>query len=86
MILGYKPEDTYNADENGLYFKALQDQTLPLKSEKCAGAKMPNERLIILFCTSMVGEKEKRLVIRKALKSVPLNNLSVTWTCNKKLR
>lgn len=89
MLLGYKPEDIYNADESGLYFRALPDKTLAFKSEKCVGGKMSKERLTILFCTNMVGEKEKLLVIGKAarpraLKNVPLNNLPVTWTSNKK--
>lgn len=89
MLLGYKPEDIYNADESGLYFKALPDKTLTLKGEKCVGGKMSKERLTILFCANMVGEKEKLLVIGKAarpraLKNVPLNSLPATWTSNKK--
>ncbi|XP_017466100.1 PREDICTED: tigger transposable element-derived protein 6-like [Rhagoletis zephyria] len=37
LLNGYKPEDIYNADESGLFFRALPDKTLALKSEKCVG-------------------------------------------------
>lgn len=89
MLLGYEARDVYNADESGLYFRALPDKTLTLKGERCAGGKMSKERLTILFCANMVGEKEKLLVIGKAarpraLKNVPLANLPATWTSNKK--
>ena len=61
-----RPEDVYNADESGLFFRALPNRTLALNSEKCAGSKLSKERLTILFCVNMLGEKEKLLVIGKA--------------------
>ncbi|XP_066260446.1 tigger transposable element-derived protein 6-like [Euwallacea similis] len=80
---------TDNADESGLYFRALPDRTLALKSEKCVGNKMSKDRLTILFCVSMAGEKEKLLVIGKAarpraLKNVPIKDLPATWKSNSK--
>lgn len=32
MLLGYQPEDIYNADESGLFFRELPDKTLALKN------------------------------------------------------
>ncbi|XP_050339152.1 uncharacterized protein LOC126765585 [Bactrocera neohumeralis] len=37
LLNGYKPEDIYNADESGLFFRALPDKTLAFISEKCMG-------------------------------------------------
>ncbi|GLV46677.1 cag, partial [Carabus blaptoides fortunei] len=38
LIKGYSPRDIYNADETGLYFRALPNKTLTFKKEKCVGA------------------------------------------------
>lgn len=89
MLLGYQPEDIYNADESGLFFRALPDKTLALKSEKCTGGKLSKERLTILFCASMAGHKEELLVIGKANRPRAFKNLSVgdlpaIWKSNKK--
>lgn len=89
LLSGYKSQDIYNADESGLFFRALPDRTLALKSEKCIGGKFSKERLTILFCANMAGEKELLLVIGKAarpraFKHVPITALPVDWKSNKK--
>lgn len=35
ILRNYTEEDIYNADEFGLFFKALPNKTLHLKDEKC---------------------------------------------------
>ncbi|XP_049302022.1 tigger transposable element-derived protein 6-like [Bactrocera dorsalis] len=89
LLNGYKPEDIYNADESGLFFRALPDKTLAFKSEKCMGGKLSKERLTILFCANMARDKEPLLVIGKAarprsFKHVPIAKLPVDWKSNKK--
>lgn len=89
MLLGYKPEDVYNADESGLFFRALPNKTLSLKGEKCVGGKLSKDRLTILFCANMAGDKQDLLVIGKAarpraLKNVAIKNLPASWKSNKK--
>lgn len=89
IVSGYEPRDIYNADESGLFFRALPDKTMALKSEKCFGGKLSKERLTILFCVNMVGEKEKLLVIGKAarpraFKNVNIKDLPAFWKHNKK--
>lgn len=89
MLLGYQPEDIYNADESGLFFRALPTKTLSFKSEKCTCGKMSKERLTFLFCASMSGNKEGLLVIGKAarpraFKNIAFNDLPATWKSNKK--
>ena len=58
LINGYLPRDIYNADETGLYFKALPNKTMTLKNEKCTGGKLSRERITILHCVNMAGDKE----------------------------
>jgi predicted DNA-binding protein YlxM (UPF0122 family) len=89
LLRGYSPQNVYNADKTGLFFRALPDKTLALKSEKCTGGKMSKERLTVLHCVSMSGEKEPLLVIGKAarpraFKKLNVNSLPVTWKFNKK--
>lgn len=89
LLLGYRPEDVYNADETGLFFRALPEKTLAFRSEKCIGGKLSKERLTILFCANMAGQKEDMLVIGKAarpraFKNVPMKDLPVIWKFNKK--
>ena len=62
---------------------------MALKSEKCFGGKLSKERLTILFCVNMIGEKEKLLVIGKAarpraFKNMKISDLPAYWKHNKK--
>lgn len=66
IIAEYSPEDIYNADETGLYFRAMPDHTYLFKSETSKGFKMPKERVTVLCCVSMAGEKRGLLVIGKS--------------------
>jgi hypothetical protein len=45
IVEGYKAEDIFNADETGLFFKALPDKTLAPKGEACKGGKLAKERI-----------------------------------------
>ncbi|XP_039953998.1 tigger transposable element-derived protein 6-like [Bactrocera tryoni] len=89
FLIGYSPRDVYNADETGLFFRALPNKTLALKNEVCRGGKLSKERLTVLLCANMAGEKEKPLVIGKAARprafaSIDLKKLPVNWQSNKK--
>lgn len=89
LIKGYLPKDIYNADETGLYFRALPNKTMTLKNQKCVGGKLSKERITILHCANMAGEKEKLLAIGKAskpraFKNLVKENLPVTWKSNTK--
>ena len=68
QILGeYRPEDVFNTDETGLFFKCLPDRTHTLKDEKCAGGKLSKDRLTVMVAASMSGEKLPLLVIGKSI-------------------
>lgn len=63
----YHPNDIFNADETGLFFKCLPDKTLAFKNEKCHGGKRSKERLTVMIGANMTGsEKLKLLVIGKS--------------------
>lgn len=85
----YSPRDIFNADETGLFFRALPNKTYALRGEKCAGGKASKDRLTILFCTNMIGNKEKPLVIGKSknprcFKNSHVEKLPIEWYYNKK--
>ncbi|XP_038077439.1 tigger transposable element-derived protein 4-like [Patiria miniata] len=84
----YKPEDVWTMGEAGLYFQALPvGCTADLKSEMCQGGSLAEERLTLLLCCSMMGEKEKPVLIGKSywprcFKNLDLNSLPVAWCSN----
>lgn len=65
LTAGYAPADIFNADETALYYKQLPERTLNFRSFKTHGSKKSKERLTVLLCCSMVGEKLPPLVIGK---------------------
>jgi hypothetical protein len=40
LILPYEPKNVYNADETGVFFRALPTNSLAVKGEKCTGANV----------------------------------------------
>jgi DDE superfamily endonuclease/Tc5 transposase DNA-binding domain len=87
LLENYSPDDIYNADETGLYFKCLPDKTYTFRSEKCHGGKKSKERLTVMVCTNMFGtDKVKLLVIGKSKKPRCFKNvrsLPVDYASNK---
>jgi len=90
MIEGYKPEDIFNADETGLFFKCMPQKTYGFKGQKCYNGEKSKERLTILFtCNSTGTEKLTPVVIGKsenprAFKNVNKANLGVYYRSNTK--
>jgi hypothetical protein len=60
---GYRPEDIYNADETGLYFRALPSKSMVVNGHDTAGVKIAKDRITVLLCASATGDKLKPLVI-----------------------
>ena len=89
-IIGeYCPENVFNADETGLFFRTLPDKTLAQKGEVCKGGKLAKERITVMLACSSTGEKLKPLVIGKSknprcFKNINIDNLPVYWQSNKK--
>uniref|UniRef100_A0A914UUZ2 HTH CENPB-type domain-containing protein n=1 Tax=Plectus sambesii TaxID=2011161 RepID=A0A914UUZ2_9BILA len=58
MVKGYNSQDIFNADETGLYFKALPSGTMAVDGEKPYGGKVQKDRITILFlCNQESSEK-----------------------------
>ncbi|CAH0718928.1 unnamed protein product, partial [Brenthis ino] len=87
LKMKYSPEDIFNADETGLFFKLTPDKTLKFKGEKCVGGKLSKERITVLVAANMSGtEKRKFLVIGKSKNPRCFKNikqLPVSYKANK---
>lgn len=71
------PKDAiFNADETGIFWKALPDKTYVHSGERCApGRKMSKERVTVLVCSNASGSKKiKPLLIGKAQKPRAFRN------------
>lgn len=89
IIKDYDAKDIFNADETGLYYLAMPNKTFAFKNDKCVGRKSAKQRVTILFCSSMNGEKENPLVIGKSknprcFKGAHIEKLPLEWVSNKK--
>ncbi|XP_052791892.1 tigger transposable element-derived protein 4-like [Mya arenaria] len=85
---GYSPEDIFNMDETGLFYRESSRSTFYTKGEDCAGGKRAKERITVALCASMTGEKLKPVVIGKARKprcfgSISVDKLPVKYYSNK---
>lgn len=65
LITGFKPEDVWNTDETGCFFRALPDKTLSEKKKACRGGKKAKERLTISFFVNAEGDKGPPIIIGK---------------------
>ena len=62
----YDEENIFNADETGIYFRAMPDSTLTFRNDTRRGTKKSKERITCLLTCSMAGEKKKILVVGKS--------------------
>lgn len=67
LLSEYSPDDIYNADETGLFFKGFPDRGYTYKGVELSGGKKQKDRVTVLVCTNMSGsDKRKLLVIGKS--------------------
>lgn len=88
---GYSPDQVFNADETGLFWKKMPRRTYVAKAQKSAGGfKVEKDRVTFLFCSNASGDRIlKPLLINRALKpramrGVDFDTLPVIWMANKK--
>ena len=55
LLRDYSPIDIYNADETGIYFRAVPDGTLCFSTDKLYGRKKAKDRLTVLLCVNMAN-------------------------------
>ena len=58
LIKGYDPKDIFNADETGLFNRALPKQSMVIRSDPCKGVKCSKDRITVLLACSAAGENE----------------------------
>ena len=68
LLSKYALRDIFNADEFGLFYKALPDKSMHLKAENCVGGKCSKVCLTGLAAASATGEKLPMFVIGKSKK------------------
>ena len=67
LLENYHPQDVFNADETGLFYRCLPNKTHSFKGDKCSGGKKSKERVTLLLAANMTGtEKLPALVIGKS--------------------
>lgn len=90
LCAGYNPEDIFNCDETALFYRNLKLQrAYHDKNVELRGFKQSKERVSIMMCASMTGEKCTPLLIGKAgnprcFKNIDPKQLPVTYRHNKK--
>ena len=89
LLQGYSPEDIWNCDETGLFFRTVPDRSLSLKGQDPAGRKRSKERITVMLTCSAVGKFYKTMVIAKSarprcFRNVDLMSLPVRYTSNSK--
>nr|XP_012151876.1 PREDICTED: tigger transposable element-derived protein 1-like [Megachile rotundata] len=90
-VNSYIPDQVFNADESGLFWKKMPERTYLAKAHKSAsGHKAAKSRITVFFCCNASGDHVmKPLVINKSktprsFKGIKINNLPVYWMANKK--
>ena len=59
----FSEDQIYNADETGLFFRAMPDGTLCFDKEQLSGSKKALDRITVLVCANMSGaDKRKRKI------------------------
>ncbi|XP_033761525.1 tigger transposable element-derived protein 4-like [Pecten maximus] len=63
LLSKYEPRDIYNADETGIYYRALPDGTLASKAETVSGSKKAKDRITAMICCNMDGTDKRPLLV-----------------------
>lgn len=92
LLKEFSPDNIYNADETGLFYRATPDGSLCYKQQQLEGSKKAMDRITVLCCCNMSGtDKRKLLVIGKSANprcfkrnKINVSNLPVTYLSNKK--
>lgn len=76
ILKDFSPDNVFNCDETGLFFRCVPSKTLALKGDQCSGGKKSKDRVTVLLCANMSGsEKLTPLVIGKSLKPRCFKNI-----------
>ncbi|XP_015378224.1 PREDICTED: tigger transposable element-derived protein 4-like, partial [Diuraphis noxia] len=79
LLKDYSPEDIYNADEFGLFFKLMPDKSLEMKDETCHGGKLSKDRLTVLTCSNWSGTDKLKLLVIAQNRAWMTGSLFIEW-------
>ena len=88
ILEGFSPDDVFNMDKTGMFYKLLPDRTLCFRDEKCHGGKRAKDRLTAAVCCNMTSTKKCPLFMigksqnPRCFKNV--KSLPVTYKANKR--
>ena len=68
----YKPRNVYNADETGIYYRALPDGMLTFSTDSLSSSKKVKDRVTVLVAVNMDGTDKRPLFIVKKQKATLL--------------
>ena len=57
VVEGHAVEGQFNADEITVFYRQLPSKSMIFKGESCKGGKLAKDRLSIMLCCSVTGEK-----------------------------
>ena len=89
LLQKFRPEDIYNADKTGLFYRATPNGSMVYKYKALSGSKKAMDRVTVLCCSNMLGtDKRKLLVIGKSVKpryfkGLRIDSLPVQYHANK---
>ena len=75
IMNGYQPQDVWNTDETGCFYRTFPNKTLADMKRECRGGKMAKERLTIALFINATGEKEPPVIIGKSASPHCFNGL-----------
>lgn len=75
LCKGYSPEDIWNEDETGCFFRALPEKSLAEEGRRCRGGKKSKLRMTVALFTNANGDKEEPVVIWRSLNPRCFKNL-----------
>jgi hypothetical protein len=67
LVVGYEPQNIWNSNETGCFFRALPNKTLAEEASRCKGGKKSKSRITVAFFVSAAGDKEPPIVIGKSM-------------------
>lgn len=67
LIRGWKPENVWNMDETGCFWKGLLDVSLSEEGKRCSGGKQSKQRNTWAFFVNAAGGKEDPVIIGHAV-------------------
>ena len=89
LCSGYDMKDIFNADETGIFFRALPSRSMIAKGDNASGTKTCKMRITAMVAVSAKGEKLKPLIIGKSAKprcfqGFNISELGVIYKYNRK--